>query len=347
MCKREPLLAPVLLFGIFADVLRVAIVGCGLVSSAHIEAYLAEPGRARIIACCDPIREKAERAAHHAGGAKVYTRFEEVLADPEIDSIDLLTPHDHHRDGVEMAARAGKHILCQKPLARTLDDADRMIAAAEDAGVHLFYGEMSRTANHAIAAHRLIEEGRVGQVVGLQGTYSNYQSGDYLKTAWRYDPASAGGGQLLDGGIHELDYLLHFGGPVAGVMCHTAQFRPELGGEDTATLSLRFQSGALGTLFTSHASAQWMPEAHCMVFGTDGLLALGGKHGALTLYRRGQAPEVIVEHRSNVFHSMIARYLDLVVDGAASASPARVGREALEVVLAAYRSAAERREVTI
>lgn len=327
--------------------LRVAIVGCGLISSHHIRAYRHQPERANIVVCCDPVRERAEQAAELAGGARVVTDFAEVLADPEVDSIDLLTPHDHHLAGVKLAAQYGKHVLCQKPLARTLDECDEMIVAARDAGICLYYGELSRTSNHALAARRAIDEGRIGRVIGLQGTYSNYQTGDYLKTAWRYDPGKSGGGQLLDGGIHELDYLLHFGGRVEGVMCHTTRFRPELGGEDTASLSLQFENGALGTLFSSHATALWMPEAHCVVFGDQGLLVLGSRHGALTLYRRGHEPEVLVEHRTNPFDSMVASYLDYVVDGKPCYSSPEQGREILSVVLAAYRSADERREVRL
>jgi predicted dehydrogenase len=328
--------------------LRVAIVGCGLISGQHIRAYARFPERARIVVCCDPVRERAEAAAELAGGARVVTDLAEVLADPEVQSVDLLTPHHLHIAGVEAAAEAGKHILCQKPLARTLEECDRMIAAAERAGVHLFYGEISRTSPVAVAAKRAVDEGRIGRIVGLQGTYSNWQTGSYLQTAWRYDPALSGGGQLLDGGVHVLDYLMHLGGPIAGVMCHTTRFREELGGEDTATLSLRFEGGHLGTLLSSHASATWMPEAYAVAFGTDALLVLGGRHGALTLHPRGGGePEVLAVERGDSFASMIEAYLGVVLDGNPSPSPARLGRETLEVVLAAYQSAEERREVSI
>lgn len=327
--------------------LRVAIVGCGLISKQHIPAYLENADRARIVVCCDPVRERAEEAAAAVGGARVVTDYREVLDDPEVDSIDLLTPHAHHADGVIEAAKAGKHILCQKPLARTLEECDRMIAAAREAGVTLFYGEMNRTAEAVVAAKRAIDEGRIGTMVGLQAIYTHWQGGDYLKTAWRYDPEEAGGGQLLDGGIHLLDVLLHLGGRVEGVMCHIARFRPELGGEDTATLSLRFEGGHLGTLFTTHSSGSWSPEAYCTVIGNEGLLTLGGSHGPVALHRRGQPKEVLLTNPRESFNRMIGAYLDTVVDGKPSAAPAEVGREDLRVVLAAYESAKTRAEVRL
>ena len=327
--------------------MRVAIVGCGLISEAHLRAYAANSERARVVVCCDPVRERAEKAASTAGGARVTTEFAEVLADPEVDSIDLLTPHAHHMEGVIAIARAGKHVLCQKPLARNLEEAEAMVAAVREAGTTLFYAEMNRTAPNAVAARRAIDQGMVGQVAGLQATYAHWQGGEILKTAWRYDPAEAGGGQLLDGGIHFLDMLLHLGGPVAGVMCHTNRLRPELGGEDTATLSLRYEAGHLGTLFSTHASNCWLPDAGCVVFGTEGMLTLGGRHGALALHRRGQEPEVLLGERGDIFVEMVSAYLDTVIDGKPSVSPPEIGVETLAVVLAAYASARERREVTL
>jgi UDP-N-acetyl-2-amino-2-deoxyglucuronate dehydrogenase len=325
--------------------LRVAIVGCGLISKQHIPAYLQNADRARITVCCDPVRERAEEAAAAVGGAKVVTDYREVLDDPDVDSIDLLTPHAHHMDGVIEAAKAGKHILCQKPLARNLEESDQMIAAAREAGATLFYGEMNRTSEVVVAAKRAIDEGRVGTLVGLQAIYSHWQGGAYLNTAWRYDPEEAGGGQLLDGGIHLLDVLLHLGGPVAGVMCHTTRFRPELGGEDTATLSLRYKGGHLGSFLATHAAGCWSPEAYCTVIGTEGVLTLGGSHGPLALHRRGQPKEVLVTKPMESFQRMIGAYLDTVVDGKPNIAPAEVGREDLAVVLAAYRSVKEGKEI--
>jgi predicted dehydrogenase len=224
-----------------------------------------------------------------------------------------------------------------------------MIAAAEEAGVTLFYGEMNRTQPTAVKARQVIEQGRIGQLIGIQATAAHWQGGVYLSTSWRYDPAITGGGQLLDGGIHAIDLMLHVGGPIRSVTCFTTRFRPELGGEDTAVVNARFEGGHLGTLFSSQAAGIWFPGAHFVAFGTEGVLTIGGPHGALTLHRPDlpERREVLIEHREDPFAVMIGRYLDTVLEGAPNPSPGAVGRENLKVVLAAYESARIGQEVRL
>ncbi len=125
--------------------LRVALVGCGLFSESHIRAYEHYPERARITICCDLDLEKAVQRAELITGARAVSSLDAVLADPDVDAIEICTPHHLHADIAIAAAQAGKHILCQKPLAKTLAECDAMIAAAQAAGVVLYYGETNRT----------------------------------------------------------------------------------------------------------------------------------------------------------------------------------------------------------
>jgi predicted dehydrogenase len=321
--------------------LRVALVGCGLISESHIRAYAQFPERARITVCCDVDPAKAAERAEQAGGARAVSSYEQVLADPEVDSIELCTPHHLHVEQVVAAARAGKQIMCQKPLAKTVADCDTMAEAARAAGVTLFYGETNHVMPAVLELRRAIDEGAIGQLIGLQATYAHWQGGKYLSTAWRYDPRITGGGQLLDGGIHSIAMLLRVGGPIESVSCFTTRFRPELGGEDTAVVNFQFTGGQLGTLFASQAAGIWYPGASFVAFGTGGVLAIGGPYGALTLHRPDlpDQRQVLLERHSDPFAAMIGRYLDTVLDGAPNPAPAEVGRENLRVVLAAYESA--------
>jgi predicted dehydrogenase len=331
------------------SILRVALVGCGIISEAHIRAYQAHANRARITLCCDLDPEKAAQRAALAGGARTATTLDDVLGDPEIDAVEICTPHPLHHEAAIAAARAGKHVLCQKPLAKTMEECDAMIRAAREGGVVLFYGEANRTQPAARLARRAIEEGRIGRLIGVQATYAHWQGGQYLSTAWRYDPRITGGGQLLDGGIHYVDLMLHIGGPIRSVTCWTTRFRPELGGEDTAVLNARFEGGHLGALFSSQAAGIWYPGPGFTAFGTEGILMVGGPHGALTLHRPDlpNRREVLLERNPDSFAAMIGCYLDTVLEGAPNPSPGEVGRENLRVVLAAYRSAELGREVVL
>jgi predicted dehydrogenase len=330
-------------------ILNVALIGCGLISEDHIRAYQKYADRARITVCCDIEPERAAERATLVGDARAVTDYQEVLDDPAIDAVEICTPHHLHTEAVIDAARAGKHILCQKPLAKTLPECDAMIAAAAEANVTLFYGETNLTLSAAIQAEQVIAEGRIGRLVGVQATFAFWQGGKYLSTAWRYDPSISGGGQLLDSGIHSIALMLKLGGPIESVLCMTTQFREELGGEDTAALSVRFAGGQLGTLFSSQAAGTWVPQPGLTAFGTEGALTLGGPLGALTLHRPDlpDRREVLQEHRWNGFETMIGRYLDTVLNGAPNPATGEMGRESLRVVLAAYESARLGREVRL
>ena len=309
--------------------------------------------RARITVCCDLDLEKATNraeqiAAYQGSVPRVTTDYQDVLADPDVDAIDLCTPPQFHMDEVVAAAQAGKHLACQKPLARTLPECDAMIAAFEEAGKVLFYSEFFRTMTTAVAAKRVVDEGRIGEIVGIQATYAHWQGGVYLTTPWRYNPAVAGGGQLLDGGIHTLDIMHQVGGPVESVTCFTRRVRAELGGEDTAVVNMRYAGGHLGTFMSTHAAGIYFPGPIVSVFGTKAILTIGGPFGGLTLHAPDlpDRREVLIAERTDTFVSMIGHFLD-VLEGVPSIATAQVGRDDLQLVLAAYRSAELGREVRL
>ncbi len=328
--------------------LRVALVGCGLISEDHCRAYAAYPDRAKITVCYDVDRERAESRALSLSGARAAASLEEILADPDIDAVELCTPPHLHPDAVIAAANAGKHILCQKPLARTLAECDAMIAAARDAGVVLFYGEMNRTLPSALLAKRTVDARRIGRLVGIQATFAYWQRGAILDTAWRYDPEVAGGGQLLDSGIHALALMHTLGGPVKSVSCYTERFRPEMGGEDTTSVAVQFTGGHVGTLFSSQAFGAGVPGPGLTAFGTEGALTLGGG-AALTLHRPDlpDRKEVLLQSDGDLITAMIGAYLDVVQHGVENPSPGEAGRDDLQLVLAAYQSANEDRQVSL
>jgi predicted dehydrogenase len=320
--------------------LRVALVGCGLISDQHLRAYKVHQDRAQVVACCDVDPARAVKAAELAGDARAAS-FDEILADPDIDAVDICTPPHLHPDQVIAAANAGKQIICQKPLARTTDECRTMIAAANDAGVVLYYGEFNQTAVPVVAARKAIADGHIGRLVGIQTTFAYWQGGEILTTAWRYDPKVAGGGSLLDSGIHAVNVMHGLGGPIKSVSCFTTNFRPELGGDDTATLNVVFEGGHLGTLYSSQAVGMWYPGANTSVFGTEGLLLLGaGLHGSLTLHRPDlpDRRQVLVEERGDIFAAMIGAFLD-AAHGGENVSPGQVGLDDLRVVMAGYESA--------
>src|SRR5947209_2396884 len=141
--------------------LNVAIVGCGDISGRHIAAYRHHGARARIVACCDTDRARAQQAAERTEDdtARAVTDLDELLQDPDIDALNLCLPHHLHAAVTVAAAQAGKHVLCEKPLALTPEECDRMIAASRAAGVVLMHGEPMRTAGNIERAAEVVRSG--------------------------------------------------------------------------------------------------------------------------------------------------------------------------------------------
>jgi predicted dehydrogenase len=334
--------------------LNVAIVGCGDISGAHLRAYRFHAERVCVAACCDTVRERAEKAATQAGGdtPQIVTDYAALLADPDIDAVDLCLPHHLHAAATLAAAKAGKAILCEKPLARNPEECDTMILTAREAGVTLMHGEPMRTAGNVEQAAALVREGVIGNLVGLQAAFAYWQRAE-LNREWRGSAAESGGGHLMDGGIHIVDVLRQVGGEVAAVHAMTNELRPELGVgcEDIAILNLRYAAGPLGQLFACHAARGRGAAPLLTVFGTEGCLTLDayGEGRGLVLFRPGQPEEVVNTEHSwhHGYERLIGHFLDVVQQGVPLRATPEDGRENVRLILAAYESARTGREVAV
>ena len=334
--------------------LNVAIVGCGDISGAHLRAYRHHAARVRVAACCDTVRERAEKAAAQAeeDNPEIVTDYAALLQNPEIDAVDLCLPHHLHVAAAIAAAQAGKAILCEKPLARNPEECDTMIQAAKAAGVTLMHGEPMRTAGNVEQAAELVRNGIVGTLVGLQAAFAYWQRTE-LNREWRGTAAESGGGHLMDGGIHIVDVLRQIGGDVTSVHAMTNELRPELGVgcEDIAILNLRYSAGHLGQLFACHAARGRGAAPLLTIFGTEGCLTVDahGEGRGLVLFRPGQPEKVLNTEPSwhQGYERLIGHFLDVVQNGATLRATPEDGRENVRLILAAYESARTDREVTL
>ncbi|KXP04655.1 Gfo/Idh/MocA family oxidoreductase [Tsukamurella tyrosinosolvens] len=184
--------------------IRVALVGCGNIALGfHIPAYLTADDRFRIVGIADPTPERLELGRVAAGltPEQVHADVAELLARDDVDALDLCTPQHLHRDVAVAAARAGKHVLCEKPIAAVPADAEAMRAAAEKAGTvlavvanYLFFPEV-------VALRAIIDSGELGEIrtarVDMLGVLDLPGAAGY-RPSWRHDPAQAGGGVLVD-----------------------------------------------------------------------------------------------------------------------------------------------------
>ncbi|MDR1709095.1 MAG: Gfo/Idh/MocA family oxidoreductase [Candidatus Accumulibacter sp.] len=253
---------------------RFGIIGAGMIANFHAEAIAATPG-AELMAVCDSDAARAGEFARKRGIA-CFGDLDDFLARAPIDAVTVATPTGLHAAVAIPAARAGKHVLCEKPLDVTAEKAQAIVDACKAAGVLLVPVFQNRFGNGAITVKKAIEAGRFGRLLQIAGRIKWYRSQEYYDSgAWRGTWALDGGGCLMNQSIHTIDLMLHFGGRPEQVFGYTATCTHKIEVEDNACAALRFKSGALGVIESSTACAPGFP-ARVEVSGERGSAALEG-----------------------------------------------------------------------
>jgi UDP-N-acetyl-2-amino-2-deoxyglucuronate dehydrogenase len=237
---------------------RVALVGCGKIAATHAKALDALP-EADFIACCDREIDRAAELAAQYGVPHVSGDVVELFRSGLVDAALVCTPHPAHETVVVAAAEAGVHVLCEKPIATTLGEADRMIAAAERAGIKFGVIFQRRFWPSVQRMRAAIDAGKIGNPILGECAVRLWRGPDYFAMdPWRGTWATEGGGVLMNQAIHSVDHFQWFMGRAVEVSGRYATLRH--GGyidvEDTAVATVRFESGALGVL---QASSTFQP----------------------------------------------------------------------------------------
>jgi UDP-N-acetyl-2-amino-2-deoxyglucuronate dehydrogenase len=333
------------------DIIRIAMVGCGWAGLRHAEALKSE-GSAEVTWAVDLDETRANSLLTNWPEARVTPDYREALADPEVDAVDICLPHDLHAPVAIDAARAGKHILCEKPLAATLDEADRMIAEADSANVVLMVAENVRFEPIYLTVRDLLQDGVIGRPALIQMTRETYLRQSFIEDRpWFLNAKSAAGGIMMSGGIHDIEMMRMLVGEVESIQALRARQRfTEMEGDDTSAALLRFADGTVGVLVESFimksletASGR---EVHTLRIDGDvgSLTTSDGQTIRVFSEREDYLPEgQLREHRIHVppqdtFQLQIAHFLDSIRTGTEPITSGRSQRRALEVVLAAYRS---------
>jgi predicted dehydrogenase len=226
----------------------IGIVGCGMIANFHAKA-IADAANAHLVGCFNRSAEKAQAFADVHGG-KVFTNLDEMIADPEIQAISICTPSGAHLDPALAGAKAGKHVLIEKPLEITTERCDAIIQACKESGVMLAVTFQSRFHESSQLMKRAVDGGRFGKVTMGDAYVKWYRSQEYYDSgAWRGTWALDGGGALMNQAIHSVDLLLWLMGPVAEISAMTSTMTHErIEVEDVAVATLKFESGALGVI---------------------------------------------------------------------------------------------------
>jgi len=344
--------------------LGFAIVGTGMISEFHARA-LAEVRGAKFVACYDRAVKRAKQFGKEHG-CTAYNSLEELLKDERVDAVSIATPSGAHLEPAVAAAKAGKHVIVEKPLEVTLKRCDRIIAACEKNGVKLATIFPSRFHDSSIKMKRAIEAGRFGRMTLGDAYIKWYRSQQYYDSgAWRGTWALDGGGALMNQAIHTVDLLSWLMGPVAEVQAHTATLaHKRIEVEDVVTATLRFANGALGVIEASTAVYPGYLK-RIELHGTEGSAVLEeedikiwdfakkarGDTAILKAMRSshstggGAADPAAIGHQAHA--KQFRDFVQAIKTDGTPAIDGREGRRAVEIILAIYKSAATGRTVKL
>jgi predicted dehydrogenase len=250
--------------------IAAAIVGLGRWGRLLVESVQGRSEAIRFVAGVARTPARAEAFAR-AQGFAVGDDLDAVLDDAAIDALVLATPHSQHGDQIIRAARAGKHVFSEKPLALTRASAEAAIDACQAAGVAVGLGHNRRFLPNTVALKRLIDDGALGRLLHAEGNFSMNLA--HFADAWRAEPSESPAGGMTSLGIHALDALIHLCGPIAEIDARSVRRALPFDVDDATSALLSFASGMTGYLGTVAATGQlW----HVRVFGADGWAEIRG-----------------------------------------------------------------------
>lgn len=327
----------------------LGLIGCGgIARSAHLPAMRALGGRVELRAAADTDAAAATAAAA-PWGASAHTDYRDVLARPDIAAVVVATPEYLHAEQVEAAAAAGKHVLCEKPIAPSLAEADRMIEACARAGVHLLVGHSRRFTRRYMEVKRALDAGEIGTLRLIRENERRSRAVPQLwwtPRHWTGNPAISGGAPMMNA-IHETDLMRWFVGAEAEtVTAETAvTIEGNVGVLDFISLTVRFAGGAIGSAEVLNGAPPGYPAFHQLeLYGTAGAIR-ARDHELTGLVRFGENGADYPGHYEMLLHNLpaYARELEALVDAITGTRPLPMppteARAALAIALAAVRSA--------
>ncbi len=339
---------------------RVGIVGAGFVAELHAESFARIPN-AEVTAVASRTEERARAFAERFHIPRVFPSYEELVRSPDVDMITVACPNDLHAPVTIAAARAGKHVVCEKPLCMNLDEADQMIEACRAAGVKLMYAEELCFAPKYVRAKTLVQEGALGDVYMVRQGECHYGP----HSDWFWDVDRSGGGVLMDMGCHSIEFArwIYDYRPVETVYASLGRYvhRERTRGEDNSICILRFEGGPIAIAENSWARTGGIDD-FAELYGSKGLTIANLIRGnALLTYSDvgyGYAVEKAPQTKGWTFTSFeemwnygfpqeMQHFVDCVAEDKQPRITGENGRAVLEIICAAYESARTGREVRL
>ncbi len=322
------------------DALGIAVIGAGMMGRTHAEAWRTVTGT-ELVVIADSDRERLEKAQADFEIPEGVTDWQEAVAREDVDVVSLCLPTWLHRDGTVAAVERGKHVICEKPIAMTLAEADEMIAAARDNNVKLAIGFCKRHGGSIQKMRELVQNGAIRRPCTARAV----SGWEIRPKPWIMDKRE-GGGPIIDICCHYFDQWRYiFESDPVRVMAQGQTFStgaPELPGKDpqidTGTVLVEYASGDLGMISISWGLPKGVRgQSVDEILGPDGILRWGG-YEKLTLIRREGEETVFVGLPGDVHHRQLSSFVDAIRTGGEPVTGGEDGRIALAVSLAALES---------
>jgi len=309
-----------------SDRLRWGLIGAGDIVRRRVAPALIDAPSCDIVAVSRGRPELAAAFAADIGARRWYSRWQELVADPEVDCVYVATPVDVHAAQAIAAAEAGKHVLCEKPMAMTTAECDRMIAACRADHVRLGIAYYRHFYPVILRIKALLESGEIGQPVFAQvNAFEYFDPPPDHPRRWLLDPARAGGGPMMDFGCHRLEVLMHLFGAVRRTTAVTANVVFDRAVEDTAAVLLQFEGGPLAAVTVTHAAEE--RQDTLQVFGTRGSLHVDELNAGSLRIRTGNQSRVESHPpASNIHRPLIDDFVEALLTDREPAVTGEIGR---------------------
>lgn len=319
---------------------RWGIIGCGDVARKRVAGAIQQESRSELVAVSRRNQGKLDQFRSDFNVAQAFSSADELIASPDIDAVYIATPVDLHRPQTIAAAKNGKHVLVEKPMAMSVAECDEMIAACAAHDVRLgvafyrpFYPVVARM-------RELVDGGDIGQVLSVSAVTSTpFAISSDEDGYWRVIPEQGGGGALMDIGSHRLDLFLQLFGPIAGIKAFCSTVAADYAADDAVTAALQFESGILGSL-QCYFGANTDPDEFT-ILGTSGRLVSRPLNGGELIIERG-ADRIVESHppASNFNAPLIVDFVTAILDHRPPQISGEQGRDVNRLMEQAYRDSA-------
>ncbi len=336
--------------------IKIGLVGCGRISGNHFKAIKEHESRCRLVAVCDSIEERAKKAAEE-NGCNFYKSLDKMLKEEDLDLVTICTPSGLHPGHGIKVAKAGVHVLAEKPIGINISEVDRLIKTCDEEDVNLFVVKQNRLNATMQALKKAIDKGRFGKIYMVQSNVFWQRPQEYYDSAkwrgtWEFD-----GGAFMNQASHYVDMLYWLVGDVDYVMASTATMARHVETEDTGAAIIKFRNGAIGTMSVTMLTYPKNFEGSITILGEKGTVRVGGiainkiEKWEFSDYDDDKAileasynpPNVYGFGHSGYYHNV----LDVLEGKAEPDTDGRSGRKSLELIHAIYLSSKDGSKISL